>query len=187
VTNIHPAGVKFDFVEKYVQDHEGQPTVVFARNLDSVHALADRLTKAGHRVAVITGSMSSQAKDNAKRSFNPETGEASADVLISSDAGAVGANLQRGHHLINVDVPLTSMVHEQRIAREVRTGQLNHVNVTDLVTDSDFDRRNRQRLERKSQLRQLMTSSADLTDDHGLAQRIAKARASVFEKESESK
>lgn len=184
VVNIHPNGAKLNFVSQYAGQHAGEPMVVFAHNLESVKQISERLRAEGHRVGVLTGGMSSDAKDRAKLAFNPPNpDDAQADILVSSDAGAVGANLQRGMHLINVDVPLTAMLHEQRIAREVRTGQLNHVQIHDLVADAGFDRRNRKRLERKSQLRELMTTPAEMIDDSGLAYRIHEARSNAFEEQ----
>jgi hypothetical protein len=172
VTNLHEKGAKLDWVDHYLGEHKGEPAVVFAHNLAAVDALKKRAKAAGHRVVTLSGAMSSQAKDQAKNAFAPTSGEATADVLMSSDAGCMGANLQRGYHMINYDTPQTSMTHEQRIAREDRRGQKNHVFVHDLVTDCDYEKRNRRRLERKSRLRELMTSSSEMLDDSGLMGRI---------------
>jgi superfamily II DNA/RNA helicase len=127
--------------------------------------------------------MSSDAKDRVRLAFSPPAGEATVDVLVCSDASAMGANLQRGYHLINYDTPQTAMLHEQRIAREVRAGQENAVSVHDLVADSEFDRRARGRLERKQELRDLITTPAEMMDDSGLAARIERARVKRFERE----
>ena len=172
MTNLHEKGAKLDWVDHYLGEHKGEPAVVFAHNLAAVDALKKRAKAAGHRVVKLSGAMSSQAKDQAKNAFAPTSGEATADVLMSSDAGCMGANLQRGYHMINYDTPQTSMTHEQRIAREDRRGQKNHVFVHDLVTDCDYEKRNRRRLERKSRLRELMTSSSEMLDDSGLMGRI---------------
>ena len=180
VTNMHADNAKLHWVDSYVGSHKGEPTVIFAHNHDAVNAIARSLKAAGHRVAVSTGKMSQQAKAKAKAAFQPSSGEPRADVLVCSDAEAMGANLQRGHHLINFDTPMTAMTHEQRIAREVRTGQLNTVSVHDLVLDNDFERRNRRRLEQKGGLREAMTAPTELVDDGGLAQRIHAARVAAM-------
>jgi len=182
VVNLHPDGVKTKWVMNHLEKHPGTPTLIFAHNIDAVKVLSERLKKAGHRVATITGTMTGQAKDKAKLAFSPTSGQATADVLVSSDAGAMGANMQRGSTLINYDTPMTAMNWEQRIAREVRSGQKNHVTVHDLVANADYDARNRRRLERKSALRELMTTPAESIDDSGLAMRLQKARARAFQK-----
>jgi superfamily II DNA/RNA helicase len=179
VVNLHAEGTKLDWTEKYVGGHQDEPTVIFAHNLESVRAITKRLKAQGHSVGVITGEMSTKAKDKAKEAFTGS--EPTANVLVCSDASAMGANLQRGYHMINFDTPMTSMLHEQRIAREVRCGQKNIVSVHDLVADCGFDRRNRKRLERKAALRELMTTPAELVDDTGLCHRIEaeKVRAAL--------
>jgi superfamily II DNA/RNA helicase len=180
VVNLHKEGCKLDWIcgnesagtGGYVNDHKGEPTVIFAHNLDAVAALHARLKEQGHRVAVIRGGMSAGAKDRAKNAFSPAAGEPTADVLICSDAAAMGANLQRGYHLINYDTPMTAMLHEQRIAREVRQGQKNAVSVHDLIADAPIERRARKRLEQKGQLREINSAPLETLDDTGLLLRM---------------
>jgi hypothetical protein len=181
VVNLHPQGAKLEKVSQYMDTHRGEPTIVFAHNREAVKMLTKRLRNEGHNVAVLSGDMSGELKDKARLAFSPPAGEATADVLISSDAGSVGGNLQRGRHLINYDTPQTAMTHEQRIARAVRMGQRNFVHVNDLVADSPYERRARRRLEGK--LRELMTTPAEMIDDGGLAMAIANGRARAFEQE----
>lgn len=173
VVNIQP-GAKHKWVQDFVDQHRGEPTVIFARNISSVRGIAAALKASGHHVAVVTGETNAEDKHKAKIAFSPATGQPTADVLVSSDAGAMGANLQRGYHLINFDTPMTAMLHEQRIAREVRTGQKHAVDVHDLVADCDFDIRARQRLERKGQLREIMSAPTEQLDDTGLLTRLRK-------------
>ena len=179
VVNLDPNGVKVNWVKAQLQRSKGRPTLIFAHNLAAVDTIAEQLKADGHSVGVLKGSMSGDAKNAAKEAFagsNPTT-----DILVSSDAGAMGANMQRGSQLINYDSPMTSMLHAQRLAREIRTGQQNHVLVHDLVADAEFDRRARRRLERKYELRDLMTTPAELIDDSGAAARIEKARAKSYD------
>ena len=70
------------------------------------------LEAAGKLVVTITGSDSAKDKDAKRRLFNPETGEAQADILVASDAGAVGMNLQSGHYLIQHDTPATAKTNQ---------------------------------------------------------------------------
>ena len=52
-----------------------------------------------------------------------------AQVLIATEAGAEGINLQFCHHLINYDLPWNPMKIEQRIGRIHRFGQSNDVKI----------------------------------------------------------
>ena len=150
-------------------DRKGKPGVVFAHSIDAVKAITARLEKEGHRVVSLTGADSAVEKEKKRLAFNPETGDASADIMVASDAGATGMNIQRGQWMVQMDVPNTAMVHAQRNGRIFRTGQLNDVELTDLINDHPAERVARDRLVKKYGLRDLMTSSMDGLDDTGVA------------------
>lgn len=102
--------------------------------------------------------------------FQPESGEASADILIASDAAATGLNLQRGAWLVQNDTSPTAMLNAQRSGRIARQGQKNpYIELIDLVADDPVETVARDRLKRKYQLRELTTSPLAGIDDTGLA------------------
>ncbi|GFN33861.1 DEAD/DEAH box helicase [Paenibacillus xylaniclasticus] len=57
-----------------------------------------------------------------------------AQVLIATEAGGEGINLQFCHHMINFDLPWNPMRVEQRIGRVHRLGQQNDVHIYNLCT-----------------------------------------------------
>lgn len=57
-----------------------------------------------------------------------------AQVLIATEAGGEGINLQFCHHMINFDLPWNPMRVEQRIGRVHRLGQTNDVKIYNLCT-----------------------------------------------------
>lgn len=177
VLNIDPEGAKFDAVSKAAAERKGKPGVIFARNLETVHHLHQRLEKEGYRVVSLTGEDSSKEKDAKRQFFQPEQGEARADILVASDAAATGLNLQRGMWLGQVNCPDTAMVHGQRIGRIFRTGQKNDVELLDFVADHPAERKARDRLAKKYQLRELMQSPMEQLDDTGVAWHIRQALA----------
>lgn len=169
VINTHPDNPMVDDVAKHAAERKGKPGVVFAHNREAVKMLAERLEKEGHRVVVITGSDSAKEKDRKRQMFNPEAGEAQADILVASDAGATGMNIQRGQWLYQYDTPQTAMTHAQRNGRIFRTGQKNNVELIDGVADHPEVHRARERLQKKYGLRELMTSPMEGLDDTGVA------------------
>ena len=169
VINTHPDNPVMDDVLRHASERKGKPGVVFAHNREAVRMLAERLEKAGHRVVTITGSDSAQEKDRKRQMFNPETGEAQADILVASDAGATGMNIQRGQWLYQFDTPQTAMTHAQRNGRIYRTGQRNDVELIDGVADHPEVHKARERLAAKYGLRELMTSPMEGLDDTGVA------------------
>jgi len=162
-------------------DVKTKPVVIFAGNYAAVDALHEALKKAGHRVAVLDGRKTTQEKDLARRAFQGDKGgkEPEADVMILSNAGATGLNLQHGQTLINYDTPLTAMVHNQRKGRIYRLGQKRDVDVVDLVSNTEFERRARERLTRKYHLRKTFVDAGESMDDTGLASYIARARTAL--------
>ena len=149
------------------------------RGREAVAQYQAAMEKAGRRVVTITGSDSAKEKDRKRRMFNPEQGEAQADALIASDAGAVGMNLQSGQFLIQHDISQTAKTHSQRNARIHRLGQKKGVELIDLQGDHQEERKSSQRLERKYGLKNMMASPLDGLDDTGVAGAIAARRAAA--------
>ncbi len=151
---------------------DGKPGVVFARRLQSVAALKEGLEKAGHRVVTLTGTMTGDEKDAARRAFAPDSkndADATADIIIMSDAGNTGLNLQRGKWIAHIDTPYTGPVKEQRDARINRLGQTEDVDVHQLLTNTPYDGKAARRLTRKQQTSHVFQNPADHLDDSGLA------------------
>ena len=180
IINTSSASAKLDKAAEIADARKGKPGVIFAHNLETVENLKKRLESSGHRVVALTGHDSTAEKDRKRLMFAPEKGEAKADILIASDAAATGLNLQRGQWLLQYDTADTAMVHAQRNGRIFRTGQKNDVELMDLVADHPAERAARDRLARKYELRELLTSPMEGLDDTGLAwylrQRLGEAK-----------
>lgn len=169
IINDHPDNAKIEKTVELAKARHGRQGVVFAHSLSAVDATAKRLQAEGFRVVTITGADSSKDKDAKRKKFTPESGEPEADIMVASDAAAVGMNLQSGRYLIQHDTPDTAKNHGQRNARIHRLGQKNDVELHDLVADHSSERRARARLSKKYGLRELMLSPMDALDDTGLA------------------
>jgi len=172
IINSHPDNAKVAHAVELVKARGDKQGVIFARNRESIEQYRKALEAAGKRVVTITGSDSAADKDKKRRMFNPEKGEAQADILIASDAGAVGMNLQSGRYLIQHDVSMTAKTHSQRNARVDRIGQKQNIELIDLVGDHREERKARDRLSRKYELKDMMASPMDGLDDSGVAWHI---------------
>jgi hypothetical protein len=60
-------------------------------------------------------------------------------LFLSSDAGAVGLNLQMASSVINLDLPWNPAKLKQRIARVWRKGQTKAVTVVNLITENSIE------------------------------------------------
>jgi SNF2 family DNA or RNA helicase len=98
--------------------------VVFTQFRATLEFLARSLRHLGIKVAVFHGALSLREKEAAIGQFRDR-----ARVLVSTEAGGEGRNLQFCHFLVNYDLPWNPMRIEQRIGRLHRLGQTHDVHV----------------------------------------------------------
>ena len=103
--------------------------LVFVHSRETLGRLADLLSIAGLPFARFDGSLSGPQKDAAIADFRD-----SVPVLLCTESGGEGRNIQFCNTLINFDVPWNPMAIEQRIGRIDRIGQHREVFVFNLVT-----------------------------------------------------
>jgi len=163
---------KIQHIVQLASQRRGKGGVVFAHSRAAVEHTCKALEAAGHKVALITGSSSADDKAAARTAF--DRGEV--DIVLCSDAGATGANLQgRGEWLANLDLPLTQKTLEQRNARIDRLGQKKPIELHNLMSDAQHDKDNYQRLERKRALGALFQGEHEDLDDTGLGRHLVLA------------
>lgn len=76
-----------------------------------------------------------------KRDWMRQLFERHADVLIATESGGEGINLQFCHHVINFDLPWNPMKIEQRIGRVHRLGQETDVHIYNLAIQHTIEDR----------------------------------------------
>jgi SNF2 family DNA or RNA helicase len=103
--------------------------LVFVHSRETLGRLADLLTSAGLAFARFDGSLSGPLKDAAIADFRDRV-----PVLLCTESGGEGRNIQFCNTLINFDVPWNPMAIEQRIGRIDRIGQHREVFIFNLVT-----------------------------------------------------
>lgn len=112
----------------------GGECVVFTEFRGSQREIARALEQAGLPVHVFHGGLSDQEKERVIGRFRTSGG-----VLVSTDAGSEGRNLQFCRCVINYDLPWNPMRVEQRIGRVHRLGQDREVEIVNLVTEGTVD------------------------------------------------
>jgi superfamily II DNA or RNA helicase len=129
--------------------------LVFTEFLPTQEMLLNALAGAGISSVAINGGMSLAERALAQAAFRER-----ARILVSTDAGGEGINLQFAHIVVNWDLPWTPTKIEQRIGRADRIGQLHPVKAYNLVRENSIDLRVLEVLERK-----LATILAELGSD----------------------
>ncbi len=130
-----------------LQQEEGDPALkvlVFTEFVPTQAMLADYLESRGFTVATLNGGMDMEARTRTLQTFAGD-----ARVLISTDAGGEGLNLQFCHVIVNFDMPWNPMRIEQRIGRVDRIGQKHVVRALNFVLEDTVEHRVRQVLEEK--------------------------------------
>ena len=106
--------------------------------------LRDFLEQHGFSVVCLNGSMDLEQRRRVQRSFAEKT-----RILVSTDAGGEGLNLQFAHIVINYDLPWNPMRIEQRIGRVDRIGQKLPVKAFNLIFEDSVELRVQEVLEEK--------------------------------------
>lgn len=99
-----------------------QKTIVFTTQKATSGYLAETLMNAGIPFAEFLGDMSLKQKDAAIDAFRD-----SVSVLLASETGGEGRNIQFANCIVNYDLPWNPMKIEQRIGRIHRIGQTQDV------------------------------------------------------------
>lgn len=97
-------------------------------------------------------------------------------LILMTNAGSTGLNLQSANTVINVDLPWNPAVLEQRIARAHRMGQKNPVHVYKLVTEDTIEERLLETLASKQDLADAALDFQSDTDSVTMKSSIANIR-----------
>src|SRR5690606_19128052 len=108
--------------------------------------LREFLGERGYSVVALNGSMDMDQRRGAQRAFAEE-----ARILVSTEAGGEGLNLQFCHVVVNFDLPWNPMRLEQRIGRVDRIGQKHVVRAFNFALEDTVELRVREVLEEKLQ------------------------------------
>jgi superfamily II DNA or RNA helicase len=98
--------------------NQEEKKVVFVQYLKTLDSVASLLERRGLPFALFCGDLSAREKDEAIQRFREDL-----PILLSTESGGEGRNLQFCNTLINFDLPWNPMRIEQRIGRLHRIGQ----------------------------------------------------------------
>lgn len=108
--------------------------IIFTEYKASQEYLQSFLYAKGITSVPFNGQFSKSKRDWMKRLFQEQ-----AQVLIATESGSEGINLQFCHHVINYDLPWNPMKLEQRIGRVHRLGQEQDVHIYNMAIKETID------------------------------------------------
>ena len=110
--------------------------LIFTEFVTTQEMIKEFLSNRGFSVTCLNGSLTLDERKKVQREFAE-----SANILISTEAGGEGLNLQFCHVVINYDIPWNPMRLEQRIGRVDRIGQTHDVRVFNFLFSDTIEER----------------------------------------------
>jgi superfamily II DNA or RNA helicase len=134
-----------------LQRNPDEKKLVFVHYRETFEHLAGLLTRERLAFARFKGALSGPDKDAAIAAFRDQV-----PVLLCTESGGEGRNIQFCNTIVNFDVPWNPMAIEQRIGRIDRIGQRREVYVFNLVTRGTLEERILQLLDEKISMFELV-------------------------------
>jgi superfamily II DNA or RNA helicase len=157
------ASPKLDELEAILAEIVAQGTakvLVFSEWVEMLRLAAARLDRLGIGYAMLHGGVPSAHRPALLDRFREDPDQR---VLLASEAGGVGLNLQVASYVVHLDLPWNPARLDQRVSRAHRLGQTRGVSVISLCAESGIERGIEHTLAGKRSLR-----SAALDPDSGL-------------------
>lgn len=136
-----------NLLEKIFDGYSQKKLIIFTEFVATQAFLVKYLKQRGFKTSVLNGSLNIEERNVVLKEFKLES-----DILIATDAGGEGLNLQFSSTVINYDLPWNPMKIEQRIGRVDRIGQVNDVTVYNFIITDTIENRVRNVLESKLQV-----------------------------------
>lgn len=114
-----PHRFKLDALERVLDSHPGQPTIVFARTRRTCAEVADALARDGRSVDALHGDLSQAARERVLARMRA----GQIDTLIATDVAARGLDVDRLGLVVNFDLPEGPDAYVHRIGRTGRAGR----------------------------------------------------------------
>lgn len=137
--------------------------LIFTEYRATLDTIVRQLKEWGIGVVGFHGGLDIRQKEAAVAAFRgDEDGNPGARVMVSTESGAEGRNLQFCHQLINYDLPWNPMRVEQRIGRLHRLGQDQDVTIFNLSCNETVEAHIVDLLARKIRMFELVIGELDL-------------------------
>ncbi|MGI6541197.1 MAG: DEAD/DEAH box helicase [Bacillota bacterium] len=133
-----------EIIDDLFAEDRQRKVIIFTEFVATQSYLVKLLKDRGYSTSILNGSMSIEERNAVLQEFKTET-----NILISTDAGGEGLNLQFSNCIINYDLPWNPMKIEQRIGRVDRIGQQRDVIVYNFILADTVESRVKAVLEEK--------------------------------------
>ena len=157
--------------------------IVFVHHRETLARLAQLMEQEGQPYVIFEGGMSGPEKDAAVERFRVEV-----PLLLCTESGGEGRNLQFCNTLVNFDLPWNPMTIEQRIGRLHRIGQTRDVFIFNLAVRGTLEEELLALLDEKINMFELVVGEIDailgeMSEDQDFAELVFTAWVETTETE----
>ncbi len=123
-----------NLIEERLKEAPGEKILIYTKHPTTVNYIIENLIPYKLDITQFRGGLSREEKSDRILEFKKKS-----QIMICTDAGAEGLNLQFCHTLINYDLPWNPMSVEQRIGRVDRIGQTKDMEIYSLATKDTME------------------------------------------------
>jgi SNF2 family DNA or RNA helicase len=123
-----------NLVGQRLKEAPGEKILIYTKHPTTVDYIIENLKPYNLEITQFRGGLSREDKSDRILEFKKKS-----QIMICTDAGAEGLNLQFCHTLINYDLPWNPMSVEQRIGRVDRIGQAKNMEIYSLATKDTME------------------------------------------------
>jgi SNF2 family DNA or RNA helicase len=123
-----------DIIDKTLKKNPKEKILIYTKHPSTVEYMIEKLKPYNLKITKFIGGLSREEKSERIKEFKYKS-----QILICTDAGAEGLNLQFCNILINYDLPWNPMSVEQRIGRLDRIGQQKNIKIYSLATKGTME------------------------------------------------
>lgn len=137
VTNSSKLEVFLDMLDEIVGEN-GHKAIVFSQYTTMMDVLQMHIKKRGYKFLRIDGNTPTKERAAMQKAFNENK---SIDLILASEAGSTGLNLQAADYVFNYDDNWSPALMNQREDRAHRNGQKNSVTVVNFICKNTIEER----------------------------------------------
>lgn len=153
-----------DLVDPIIKS--GDKVIVFTKFAEMSKLLLTAFPSGGI-ISLINGEVPVSSRQEIVNSFNSDP---SCKILVMTEAGAYGLNLQGANYIIHYDLPWSIAKLEQREGRAHRIGQTKPVTIYNLIAKNTIDEYVMKKVRRKARMSNDILSDSDRMKESGLSE-----------------